>query len=203
MNGHVLALFARYPEPGKVKTRLAARIGANAACRVYEDILKSQIQEHVGRSYDFVVFVDPGNRAVEFARAYEVPTLPQADGDLSNRLADCLRILLQRHEVAAIAGSDIPSLTEARVEEAFEAARSVDAALGPCPDGGYYLIASRLQLDAFAGIPWGTDGVLQATLDRLRSKGYTWKLLPPERDVDEADDLELLDENQRHYTDLW
>ena len=67
-----------------------------------------------------------------------------------------------------------------------------DVVVGPCPDGGYYMIASRSVPEVFSSMKWSTDTVLSATLDRLRQAGRSWSLLSEERDVDVPEDLEVL-----------
>ncbi len=67
-----------------------------------------------------------------------------------------------------------------------------DVALGPCPDGGYYLIVAKKPPKAFTGIPWGTGDVLVRTLKRLKAARQSWTLLPEEQDVDQVEDLYLM-----------
>ena len=65
--------------------------------------------------------------------------------------------------------------------------------LGPCDDGGYYLIGSRFYApELFAGIPWSTAEVLDQTIGRVRDAGMTCELLPPCYDIDTKKDAERL-----------
>jgi len=192
MRRNVLAVFARYPEPGKVKTRLASRLGNEAACAIYERMLKRQIAEHRQGSYDSVAFVSPAEKVDAFARLYRMRAFPQRGEDLGSRLEDAFRRLLFEYDAVAVAGSDIPGLSRHRVEEAFAATAASDVVLGPCPDGGYYLIASRKNPDAFADIPWSTSEVLARTLERIKASGRSSHLLPEEADIDCVEDLPLL-----------
>lgn len=189
MGRSVVAVFARYPEPGKVKTRLAAALGPEGACRLYVRMVRALLEEHRGREYDLVVYVTPSEKVDAFSREFSVPAVAQSGGDLGGRMADCFRALLECHERVVITGSDIPGLTANRISEAFAATDNADVVLGPSPDGGYYLIGSRRLPEVFADIPWSTGEVLSRTLDRLRSQGRSWHLLPPERDIDEPSDL--------------
>lgn len=182
--GDVLALFVKYPEPGKVKTRLAARIGDDAALRWYRGVVEAQIAEHRDRPYDFVVYLAPDEKVDLFAQEHSVAVRPQSDGDLGVRMRACFDELLLQYECVAIAGSDVPGLTSVRVQEALRFARLGSVAIGPCPDGGYYLIAARSTPHMFDGIPWSTDAVLRRTLEKLRTLDMRWVLLPEEKDVD-------------------
>ncbi len=192
MKRNVLALFARYPEAGKVKTRIARKVGDTAAKWIYERMLLRQIMEHRNQSYDFVVFLTPGHRVSSFAADHGIDTFAQKGRTLGARLSDCFRRLLKSYERVAICGSDIPGLTWTRVEEALQRTDKADVVLGPCPDGGYYLIAARKAPDAFKDIPWGTGWVLERTLNRLSRIGRSWTLLHEERDVDQVADLHLV-----------
>ncbi len=185
----VLALFAKYPEPGHVKTRLAARIGDEAAARAYDRMLRKLIAEHSDRDYSLVAFVTPPSKVALFAREYGVSCRPQRGKGLGERMEGCFHSLLGEYDRVAIAGSDVPELSSDRVAQAFAKTDRSDVVLGPCPDGGYYLIASRWVPPVFTNIPWSTDQVLSRTLDRLRACDKSWSLLPEERDIDEPEDL--------------
>ena len=115
MSRSVVAVFARYPEPGKVKTRLAAALGPGDACRLYARLVRAFVEEHRGRDYDLVAFVTPADKVEAFSSEFSVPTQAQADGDLGDRMAACFRTLLERHERVVVAGSDIPGLTSSRI----------------------------------------------------------------------------------------
>ena len=62
--------------------------------------------------------------------------------------------------------------------------------LGPCDDGGYYLIGSRVHAPAlFEGVAWSTSAVLEQTTGRAEDAGLTWGVLPSCYDIDTMDDL--------------
>ena len=162
---------------------------------MYTGILLRLLQEHANRSYDLVVFVTPADKLDEFRRQFEVPVEEQKGDDLGQRMDDCFRRLLAKYERVVLVGSDIPGLDSKRVEEALQATDEVALVLGPSPDGGYYLIASRQQPRVFDGIPWSTDQVLPLTLRRLKEMAWTHTLLEEERDIDTAEDLKYLEED--------
>ncbi|HEY3234186.1 MAG TPA: DUF2064 domain-containing protein, partial [Polyangiaceae bacterium] len=65
--------------------------------------------------------------------------------------------------------------------------------LGPCYDGGYYLIGlARVEVHVFDGIAWSTREVLAQTRARCRALGLSVHELPTTYDVDEPVDLEQL-----------
>ena len=120
--------------------------------------------------------------------------LEQHGDDLGQRMLDCMASLLARgHDRVAIVGSDTPSLPVEILKRAFEQLRGHDVVVGPCTDGGYYLIGARCVVpEIFRDIPWGTDRVLADTLTLLKILGIGKALLPPWSDVDTAADLREL-----------
>jgi glycosyltransferase A (GT-A) superfamily protein (DUF2064 family) len=93
-------------------------------------------------------------------------------------------------ERVALVGTDVPALSRAEVEGAFERLERADVVMGPAHDGGYYLLAlARPQPELFRGVPWGSDAVASATERRAEALGLSLARLPVLHDVDTADDL--------------
>jgi glycosyltransferase A (GT-A) superfamily protein (DUF2064 family) len=89
--------------------------------------------------------------------------------------------------------SDSPTLPPDHVARAFVALEEADVVLGPCDDGGYYLIGlsapnSRLLLD----VQMSTPRVLEDTLILAREEGLSTELLPMWYDIDTVDSLHHL-----------
>lgn len=125
-----------------------------------------------------------------------VRLVPQAGVDLGARLDRLLTDLLAEGYAAAIAlDADSPTLPTAFVETACRGLldRTADVVVGPCDDGGYYLIGLRTPAPAlFREMPWSTAAVLPETVDRAKRAGLTLTLLPPWFDVDRGEDLARL-----------
>ena len=180
-----LAIFARAPVRGRVKTRLARVIGEDEALAVYDRLLAQTLAELApGRGrFEPEIWVAG---TVPSARFDGFPVIPQPGGDLGSRMAAAFDA-----GVAAVVGTDIPALTAAYVEGALAALKDVDLVIGPVEDGGYCLIAMNApHPQVFRGIPWSTSRVLAVTLDTARRLDFTVRLLEPLWDVDEAADLE-------------
>jgi glycosyltransferase A (GT-A) superfamily protein (DUF2064 family) len=98
-------------------------------------------------------------------------------------------------EQVVLIGSDLPALERADLERAFSALEQRPLVLGPASDGGYWLIG--LNRDGFtgagpslmAGIPWGSDRVLAATLERAQRRQLSPALLRRLSDLDTRADL--------------
>ena len=191
-----LGMFAKYWEPGRVKTRLAASIGNDAASGVYQGFVRCLVRRLAGRAERCVVYFTPPERREAFAElvgaAWQLEL--QGEGDLGARMQryfdDALRA--GYHKVLLI-GSDSPTLPAGRIDEAFAALDDAPVVLGPTPDGGYYLVGiSECVPPIFQGVAWSTERVWQQTIGRLRDAGCRYAELPPCYDVDEACDLERL-----------
>jgi rSAM/selenodomain-associated transferase 1 len=182
------------PRPGAVKTRLAARIGAAAAAAVYRALAEEAARQTAprGGEYERIFFHAPADAGPEMADWLPGESWrPQCDGDLGTRMAAAFGEAFGRGaRRAAIVGTDVPELSAARIREALAALQDHELVVGPARDGGYYLIAlSQPAPDLFAGVPWSTPAVLQATLERAGSLGLRTRLLSPLRDVDTLEDL--------------
>ena len=119
----------------------------------------------------------------------------QGEGDLGARLHRALmRAFASGAAAAAILGADAPTLPSALVDEAFAAlARGADAVVIPAHDGGYVLVGASHPVPAlFAGVPWGTPGVHEATRRLARETGLVLAETSPWSDVDVESDLRRL-----------
>lgn len=180
-----LAIFARAPVRGRVKTRLARVIGEDEALAVYDRLLAQTLAKLApGRGrFEPEIWVEG---TVPSTRFDGFPVILQPGGDLGSRMAAAFDA-----GVAAVVGTDIPALTADYVEGALAALKDVDLVIGPVEDGGYCLIAMNApHPQVFRGIPWSTSRVLAVTLDTARRLEFTVRLLEPLWDVDEATDLE-------------
>jgi len=198
-----LLVFARLPEAGKVKTRLARDLGVARALAVYEAMLRD-VLANVGASSDELdveVLWAPTETASGDAlrRAFDGHALAMQTGDtLGDRLSMAFseRFFFHRTQKIVAIGVDEPSLTRALIDHAVTLLESCDWVVGPASDGGYYLIGCRAAAyDAaiFAGIKWGSARVFAQTMANIRRWQTTVAVLPLRRDIDLIDDLRAYD----------
>ena len=123
-----------------------------------------------------------------------VECIPQGTGDLGDRLSRISRRLFsQGYRKLVILASDTPHLPQECIHRAFSRLDETDVVLGPCDDGGYYLVGSRVHAPAlFEGIAWSTSAVLEQTTGRAEDAGLSWEVLPSCYDIDTIDDLRRL-----------
>ncbi len=191
-----LGIFAKYWEPGQVKTRLAAKLGGAAASEVYRHFVTTLVKRFRRCADSRVLCFTPAERAVAFAELAGADWVakPQAGGDLGARMTSffdsCFRDGAER---VVLIGSDSPTLPIEYVDSAFRLLRETDVVLGPTDDGGYYLVgASRDVAGIFADIDWSTAIVWEQTVARLGELRLSYETLPQWYDVDELPDLERL-----------
>jgi rSAM/selenodomain-associated transferase 1 len=192
----VLGLFAKWPAPGTVKTRLAQATSAAWAARVAEAFLGDTLERLAALPVRRVLAYAPAGMEAEFAGlvrgAFE--TVPQSAGDLGQRLSAFIGQQLRAGaDAVVVVGADSPTLPVALVEQAFRELDDADLVLGPTTDGGYYLVGcGRRVPPIFAGIDWSTNRVLGQTVARLTDPAWRLALLPPWSDVDTVEDWAVL-----------
>lgn len=180
-----LAIFARAPVRGRVKSRLARVVGDDVALAVYDRLLTGTLVELAPGRGGFEPEIWLEGKVVG-ARFEGFRVIPQPKGDLGSRMATAFDA-----GVTALVGTDIPVLTAGYVDRALDALEDVDLVIGPVEDGGYCLIAmSAPRAGLFHGMPWSTPKVLAATLAAARKLELTVRLLDPLWDVDDSVDLE-------------
>ena len=202
------AIFARAPVPSQAKTRLAPLLGSEGAARLQAALLCDAVRKvamlrGVARYLFFAgrapsTWTNCGRRPVA---SYML--MPQQGADLGERLAGAFRQMLGRHPSALVVGTDSPTLSAHRMRQALHELSCCDAVLGPCPDGGYYLIGlRRFSSEIFCGVRWGTRFAFRDTLRNLIGRHFSCSVLEPLPDVDRPADLLRLAKSLSHRPEL-
>ena len=194
-----LLVFARLPELGQVKTRLAAAIGDERALAAYEAMLRDLFAGlgEFTNGTELEVLWAPTERAngESLTRAFGDRSLAMQTGaDLGDRLSMAFseRFFFHRTQKIVAIGVDEPTLGRETIDHAFALLDSVDWVIGPATDGGYYLIGCRaaaFTAEVFTGIEWGTSTVFATTMAKIGSGENTVAVLPERSDIDVVDDL--------------
>jgi rSAM/selenodomain-associated transferase 1 len=189
-----VVVLAKYPTVGRVKTRLAAALGADAACTLYRacvrDLARRLRRVPLRVWWAFTPASAPFGSLVRSRRCF-----PQRGGDLGSRIHHALRTTMARTGGPVLAiGADAPHVS---VRELLRAARALergaDVVFGPSHDGGYWLIGVRRPRRAlFDGIPWSTSRVAAATRRRCRVHRLSCVEVAADFDIDEPTDLAAL-----------
>lgn len=195
-----LTVFTRFPEAGRVKTRLIPALGAEGAAALHRRLMLRTLRtaEIACRlcEAELEVRFDGGSKeAFHHWVGDRIQCQPQRGGNLGERMAHAFEESFWTGcEAAVIIGSDSPGLTPELLVGAFEKLASSSVVLGPSDDGGYYLIGLvRPVPELFRGIAWGTDHVLRQSTEILAGLKTTPALLAPLVDIDRPEDLAVWD----------
>lgn len=188
-----LAVFARWPEPGRVKTRLCPTLGAGLACELHlamlaDTLAAARAARIERRVLSWADAADPSGAPIAHS-SFEIDR--QAIGDLGARLAAAFASLrLAPDDRIIVVGSDAPEITPAILDAGFAALAHHAVVVGPALDGGFYLIGLSQPIDRWlAGIAWSTADVLSQTLARAKALGLAAARIEPLPDIDTAEDL--------------
>ncbi len=192
-----VVIFAKAPIPGRVKTRLALRIGLREAAELQAAMLldTAHVVGHApaGRR--------PADAYCAAAEPEDVPRLVallpreftvmrQGAGDLGARLARVFAELLPRGAPVLALGADCPDLTPDLLQLALDGLARADGVLGPAVDGGYWTIGlARFDAELFRDMPWSTAGLAERSRRRFAERGLALEELPELRDLDRHEDL--------------
>jgi hypothetical protein len=199
IQGCVVIVFAKAPTPGRVKTRLAAAIGeeaaASLAARMLDETLKQAVASGLG---PVELCCDPDSAHPAFQQARErhgVVLTRQSQGDLGLRMKVALDCALHSYRCALLIGTDCPQLDAGHLRAAADMLSERPAAFIPTLDGGYVLVGlSAMIPEIFEGIDWSTERVMRQTQSQLDRLGRIAGMLAPLADVDEPKDLGLVPE---------
>lgn len=199
-----LGLMAKWPVPGKVKTRL--ELEPRDAARLYTAFVADLMVELAGVAEATVLVVagreppplDAGDAAPLPDGWLRWPVVRQRGQDLGARLDAAFEDLGVGSRPVVLVGADHPDLPRHEVESAFAILASSDVVLGPTLDGGYYLIGLNRPLSGlFRDMPWSTPDLLRATIERALALGLLARATRPWYDVDRPADLRFLRQHLR------
>jgi rSAM/selenodomain-associated transferase 1 len=185
-----IILFARSPEPGKVKTRLARAIGDGRATALYLAMVADTASAARKTGARLLWWID--GEVGGLAGIIGKDTVKrQPSGDLGARLAAAFRDAFSSgFGPVTAAGTDCPSLGGSHLAALLEKSGEFDAAFIPSPDGGYCAVGLKSYFpEVFREIPWSTSRTLEVSLKRIADAGKSCRLMDPLEDIDEFESL--------------
>lgn len=208
----LLLVFLKWPEPGRVKTRIANDIGAEKAAEIYRILVQRVIQrispiyselegvcwvfDPIEKEYEIKDWITKELNNLGFTDLKRHIFWSQSDGDLGDRLQSAFEkaLFLDYDRIIAI-GTDCIELDSRTIESALVSLLSERSIVfGPSFDGGYYLVGMRsnLGLSVFRSISWSTSKVLKQSLDQAVSLDLEYTLLEEFNDVDTLKDWDSI-----------
>lgn len=194
MSATRIVVFAKAPQPGRVKTRLIPALGADGAAALAARMLARTLAaaaEALPGGLELCASPAPGDPAWQ---GVPVPAAvrwsAQGEGDLGARMAGAARRVLAGGERVLLIGTDCPALDAACLRAAAEALDEVEAVIVPSFDGGYVLLGlRRFDPSLFEGIAWSTPTVAAETRARIAALAWSCRELPALHDIDVPADL--------------
>ncbi len=194
MSNAELLIFAKYPEAGAVMTRLCPPLSAEEAATIQRACIRL-LCERSFRAWPvrprLVISPDDSeSRFREFTGPY-VPMVPQGEGDLGARMLRAAKATLDEGgEDVLIIGSDSPTLPERLLVDARRGLSEADVVLGPCGDGGVYVVGLRaVRAEMFAGVEWSGERVAAQMRAGAETAGLTVTTIDTWYDIDRPADL--------------
>jgi rSAM/selenodomain-associated transferase 1 len=190
-----LIIFAKEPESGRVKTRLAGKMDDNEIIELYKDFVR--------RTIDIAGKVESDNKFLAYDSSGEAGFIKSIKGDLSlfrqegetlgERMHNAfLYSKKSGNDATIIIGSDSPDMPFEYVEKAFNCLEKSDVVLGPSRDGGYYLVGLKQPDERiFKDVNWSSDKVFSETLKNIENIGKVASSVDEWYDIDTAQDLEF------------
>ncbi|MEO1398987.1 MAG: TIGR04282 family arsenosugar biosynthesis glycosyltransferase [Pseudomonadota bacterium] len=188
-----VVIMARWPEPGRCKTRLIPAVGPEGAARVHRLLAEKTVSVVRASGLNFELW-GTGAPETDFVSWLGSHTYKgQPDGDLGAKL----EAASEPYPVLFL-GTDAPDLTPELLLDAEKALGTTDCVIGPAEDGGYWTLGLRGPCpDIFSDISWGTEAVFAQTMTRIRAAGRRAYVLPELADLDRPEDLSRWPEYQR------
>lgn len=190
MSKNVVIVFTRNPELGKVKTRLAVKVGKQAALKVYQLLLQHTESILNTLKCDIAVYYSNQITNNDIWNKPNYHKFAQEGEDLGQRMQNAFKQQFElNYQNVVIIGSDLFDLKPQHIQQAFEALQQNDVVIGPAKDGGYYLLGMKNHIpNVFQNKNWGTNTVFHDTIKDL--KPYKTEILETLNDIDTFEDLE-------------
>ncbi|MBI4847909.1 MAG: TIGR04282 family arsenosugar biosynthesis glycosyltransferase [Nitrospirae bacterium] len=200
-----LITFVKAPVPGTVKTRLQADLGAEKTVEVYRTFV-SEIVSQCARlkGTDRLLGCAPSvdhDFFIELMKKYKMKSFSQRGPDLGARIVNAFKDHFKKgYSEIVLIGSDSPTIPMNYIRKAFASLEKNDFVLGPCCDGGLYLIGAKGKIipEIFINIQWDSSRVLNQTLDNIGPLNIKLSLLPFWYDVDTIAELTFLKKHLKY-----
>lgn len=188
-------LFIKFPEEGKVKTRLASTTNDKFAVNIYRAISENIFCELDNLDEDIDVFIfysaiDNAEKITSWVGKsfnYKV----QTGLDLGEKMSNAFEDVFSRNYLSAIIiGSDVPEITSSIIMDAFNNLENNDVVISPSDDGGYSLLGiNNMYKELFQNIRWSSKHVLSETKKVIEDKKLKLSLLEYLNDIDTEEEL--------------
>ena len=192
-----IIFFVKYPQIGKVKTRLAANVGDKKAYDIYQLLLKRTWNTIKQSNLHVCIEYTPAGYSSEMKELFgeRIEYFVQQGSDIGSRMANAFqRVFSSSVDNAILIGSDLPDLDVETLNTAFRKLINHEVVIGPAGDGGYYLVGFQRRYFSrkiFEEIKWSSNRVYQQTIKKICELNLSKYILPERNDIDTFDDINL------------
>ncbi len=185
---NALIIFARQPELGKVKTRLAATVGNAKALEIYIRLLTHTREVAIASNATVFIFLTDASKTI-FWNSFNCEV--QSGASLGEKMKNAFEIIFTKgFKKCVIIGSDCPELSTEIINTAFNDLNNQDAVIGGAKDGGYYLLGTKKLIPSlFKDKEWSTATVYEKTITDFKNQNLSYSILPVLNDLDEEKDI--------------
>jgi len=190
-----ILFFVKYPKLGKVKSRLSNKIDKKIVLNLYRNFVEDLLNMLNKTDYSVIICYHPKDAMKNFKKwlGEEYQYIPQIGNNLGERLKNSfIKGFNLGFKMLTVIGSDSPDLPKKIIHESFQSLKNNDSVIGPCEDGGYYLIGFNEESflpDVFDNIPWSSSEVFNKTVNILDKSNHKFHILQIWHDVDTINDL--------------
>jgi len=201
-----LIIFAKEPQEGLVKTRLRSLLSAKECSDLYKAFLKDTVSVAKRAACgERVIAYESFGRSPQFLKkmAPQFKFYRQRGADLGERMHNAFSDLNElRGWKTVIIGSDIPSIQDTLINDAFAYLETYDAVFGSSGDGGYYLVGINKPCGGlFKGIKWSSSVVMRQTLKKCIQLKLKARPIGTHDDVDSPEALARLKNSLKNSPD--
>lgn len=197
MNNNLI-IFVKYPNPGKVKTRIAKVIGNEKAANLYSSLVYYIINKiAISDNFKVSIAFTPHNKKKlikNWINKDGVYYFPQSGKTLGEKISNSFDYSFSNgFQNTIVIGSDCIELDHKIIKTAFaHLDNNSDCVIGPTYDGGYYLIGLRYKNFSyiFEDISWSSNSVFDETIKKINSLNLRCAILKKFNDIDDVNDID-------------
>jgi rSAM/selenodomain-associated transferase 1 len=193
-----LLFFVKYPQNGKVKSRLQDSLASEKIIELYKHFVMDILTTIQSINIPFIICFYPPDKESSVMNwlGSHYSYQKQQGIDIGERMKDSFKkTFSQGYQKVVLIGSDIPDLPSEILISAFSLLNKYDVVLGPSEDGGYYLIGftnTGFSPQIFHNISWNTNLVFEQTINIVKEQEGQVHLLPTWNDIDTISDLKKM-----------
>jgi len=189
----LVQVFAKYPEPGNVKTRLIPAVGEQGAADLQEALLTDLLWRLHGEFEIELWGTESAAKSIykKCINDFHVGFRRQSGSDLGLRMEEAFASAFRRARLPILVGADCPAIDADLIDAmSHELKYGSDAVMVPATDGGYVALGLAVKnYQLFRGIDWGTKRVADQTLEAMFNTGIQCAIFEPVTDIDTISDV--------------